>query len=210
MSETADFEKNTKIQTILENQNVWNYWFWKKTQKSKQYLKIRMSETNDFEKNTKIQTILENQNVWNYWFWKKHKNPNNTWKSECHKLLILKKTQKSKQYLKIRMTETTDFWKTQKSKQYSQCLTTPILEKIHKYKQYLKNHNIWNYRLKKTSKLIRGHCDLWVLFGFLWVFLVAIFSDMMISKYFLDFCVFFFQLSVMKKNTKYTQSSVYP
>ena len=40
MSETADFEK---------------------TQKSKQYQKIRMSETTDFEKNTK-----------------KHKNPKNT------------------------------------------------------------------------------------------------------------------------------------
>ena len=42
MSETTDFEK---------------------TQKFKQYLKIRMSETTDFEKNTKIQTILENHNV---------------------------------------------------------------------------------------------------------------------------------------------------
>ena len=44
MSETIDFEKNTKIQ---------------------KYQKIRMSETTDFEKNTKIQTILENQNVRN-------------------------------------------------------------------------------------------------------------------------------------------------
>ena len=35
----------------------------KKTQKSKQYLKITMSETTEFEKNTKIQKILENHNV---------------------------------------------------------------------------------------------------------------------------------------------------
>ena len=68
-----------------------------KTQKSKQYLKIRMSET----------TTL-----------KKHKNPINTWKSQCLKLMILKKTQKSKQYLKITMSETADFEKNTKIQKY--------------------------------------------------------------------------------------------